>query len=93
VAVPTVALRYPEAVPVTPLLLALPMTVLMSAREWRSIEVSGFFLVTGARTVGTALGVTLLVFIRARECLKRLGVGGPGPLHHCLLVERVRLKS
>src|ERR671914_1149651 len=63
VAVPAMALLYTEAVPVTPLLLALPMTVLMSAREWKSIDVSGFFLITGARVVGTAVGVALLVFI------------------------------
>ena len=44
VAVPTMALLYSEAVPVTPLLLALPMTVLMSAQEWRSIDISGFFM-------------------------------------------------
>lgn len=65
VAVPAMALLYTEAVPVTPLLLALPMTVLMSAREWRYIDVSGFFLITGARVVGTTLGVALLVYIPA----------------------------
>jgi uncharacterized protein len=65
VAVPAMALLYTEAVPVTPLLLALPMTVLMSAREWRYIDLSGFFLITGARVVGTAVGVVLLVFIPA----------------------------
>ena len=65
VAVPAMALLYTEAVPVTPLLLALPMTVLMSAREWKSIDVSGFFLITGARVVGTAVGIALLVFIPA----------------------------
>ena len=65
VAVPAMAMLYTEAVPVTPLLLALPMTVLMSAREWRYIDLSGFFLITGARVVGTAVGVGLLVFIPA----------------------------
>ena len=65
VAVPAMALLYTEAVPVTPLLLALPMTVLMSAREWKSIDISGFFLITGARVIGTALGIGLLVFIPA----------------------------
>jgi uncharacterized membrane protein YfcA len=65
VAVPTMALLYSEAVPVTPLLLALPMTVLMSAQEWRSIDLSGFFLITGARAGGTATGVALLAFIPA----------------------------
>ena len=65
VAVPAMALLYTEAVHVTPLLLALPMTVLMSAREWRYIDLSGFFLITGARVVGTIVGVGLLVFIPA----------------------------
>ena len=63
VAVPTMALLYPEALPVTPLLLALPMTALMTAREWRAIDVTGFFLITGARAVGTATGVALLVLV------------------------------
>jgi uncharacterized membrane protein YfcA len=65
VAVPTMALLYPEALPATPLLLALPLTALMSAREWRSIDVTGFFLITGARAVGTAAGVALVVLIPA----------------------------
>ena len=65
VAVPMIALLYPEALPATPLLLALPMTTLMTAREWRSIDVTGFFLITGARAVGTAAGVTFLVLVPA----------------------------
>jgi uncharacterized membrane protein YfcA len=65
VAVPVLALLYPEAVPVTPLLLALPMTGLMTLREWRSIDVTGFFLITAARAVGTAAGIALLVLIPA----------------------------
>jgi uncharacterized protein len=65
VAVPTMALLYPEALPVTPLLLALPMTALMTAREWRSIDVTGFFLITVARAVGTAAGVALLILVPA----------------------------
>ncbi len=65
IAVPALALLYPEAVPVTPLLLALPMALLMSAREWRSIDVTGFFLITAARALGTAAGVALLILIPA----------------------------
>src|SRR4028119_778593 len=61
VAVPAMVLLFPWAVPVTPLLLALPMTLLMSAREWRSIDLGGFALITGGRLVGTAAGVVLLV--------------------------------
>jgi uncharacterized protein len=60
-AVPAMALVLPWAVPVTPLLLALPMTVLMSAREWRSIDTGGFVLITAGRLVGTVAGVALLV--------------------------------
>ena len=65
VAVPTMALLYPEALPTAPLLLALPLTALMTAREWRSIDVTGFFLITGARAVGTAAGVALVVLVPA----------------------------
>lgn len=61
VAVPAMALLLPWAVPVTPLLLALPMTLLMSAREWRSIDLGGFALITAGRLVGTVAGVMLLV--------------------------------
>jgi uncharacterized protein len=61
VAVPAMVLLLPWAVPVTPLLLALPMTLLMSAREWRSIDLGGFALITAGRLVGTVAGVMLLV--------------------------------
>ncbi len=61
VAVPAMVLLLPWAVPVTPLFLALPMTLLMSAREWRSIDLQGFALITGGRLLGTVAGVVLLV--------------------------------
>src|ERR687897_2473703 len=61
VAVPAMVLLLPWAVPVTPLFLALPMTVLMSAKEWRSIDLSGFAPITGGRLGGTIAGVVLLV--------------------------------
>ena len=63
VAVPALVLILPWSVPVTPLLLALPMTVLMSAREWHSIDFGGFFLITAGRLLGTVGGVALLVFV------------------------------
>jgi uncharacterized protein len=63
VAVPVLVLLLPWSVPVTPLLLALPMTVLMSAREWHSIDFGGFFLITAGRLLGTVAGVALLVFV------------------------------
>src|SRR5918995_2899018 len=61
VAVPTMVLLLPWAVPVTPLFLALPMTLLMSVREWRSIDLGGFALITAGRLLGTVAGVVLLV--------------------------------
>ena len=61
VAVPAMVLLLPWAVPVTPLFLALPMTLLMSVREWRSIDLSGFALITAGRLLGTVVGVVLLV--------------------------------
>jgi uncharacterized membrane protein YfcA len=63
VAVPALVLMLPWSVPVTPLLLALPMTILMSASEWHSVDFSGFFLITFGRLLGTAAGVALLVFV------------------------------
>ena len=63
VAVPALALLLPWAVPVTPLLLALPMTALMSLSEWRSIDFDGFLLITVGRLLGTVAGVALLVFV------------------------------
>ncbi|HEY6579884.1 MAG TPA: sulfite exporter TauE/SafE family protein [Rubrobacter sp.] len=63
VAVPALVLLLPWSVPVAPLLLALPMTVLMSVREWRSIDFGGFFLITTGRLLGTIAGVALLVFV------------------------------
>jgi uncharacterized protein len=63
VAVPALVLILPWSVPVTPLLLALPMTVLMSAREWNSIDFGGFFLITFGRLLGTVAGVALLIYV------------------------------
>jgi uncharacterized membrane protein YfcA len=63
VAVPALVLLLPWSVPVTPLLLALPMTTLMSATEWHSIDIGGFFLITAGRLLGTIAGVALLAFV------------------------------
>ena len=52
VTVPAMALLYTEAVPVSPLLLALLMTVLLGAREWTAIGVCGFFLICERRGPG-----------------------------------------
>jgi uncharacterized membrane protein YfcA len=74
VAVPALVLVLPWSVPVTPLLLALPMTVLMSAREWHSIYFGGFFLITLGRLLGTIAGVALLVFVPGGSLSTLVGI-------------------
>jgi len=59
-AVPAMALLWLWAVPVRPSS-SPPMMALMSARGWRSIDMVGFFLITGGRLVGTVAGLVLLV--------------------------------
>ena len=60
VAVPTMAFLRPEAVPVTLLLLALPMTSYMALKERHSIVMGAFAWITGGRVIGTILGIGFL---------------------------------
>lgn len=60
VAVPTLTLLQPAALPAALLLLALPMTIAMAVREWSSIDLRGFAYATAGRVVGTAGGIALL---------------------------------
>jgi len=55
VAVPTLTLLQPAALPAALLLLALPMTIAMAVREWSSIDLRGFAYATAGRIVGTAV--------------------------------------
>ena len=61
IVVPTMALIRPEAVPATLLMLALPMTIFMTLRERRSIDMTGFVWITGGRFIGTIAGVGVLI--------------------------------
>jgi uncharacterized membrane protein YfcA len=60
VAVPTLTLLRPDALPAALLLLAFPMTVAMAVREWSAIDLRGFAYATAGRVVGTAGGIALL---------------------------------
>lgn len=60
VAVPTVALVEPDAVPVTVMLTALPMTIVMALRERAHIDVRGYATIMTGRVLGIAGGVVLL---------------------------------
>jgi uncharacterized membrane protein YfcA len=60
VAVPTLALVEPDAVPVTVMLMAVPMTIVMALRERAHIDVGGFTTIMIGRVLGIAGGVLLL---------------------------------
>lgn len=64
--VPILALVDPGSLPATVLLLALPLTSIMALREWRSMDLSGFFWITGGRLLGTVGGLGLLVVVSSR---------------------------
>lgn len=60
VAVPTIALVEPDAIPVTVMLMAVPMTIVMALRERAHIDVRGFATIMLGRVIGIAGGVLLL---------------------------------
>jgi len=74
VAVPVLALVQPDAVPVTVMLMAIPMTVFMALRERAHIDGRGFTTIMVGRVLGIAGGVVLLSVV-AEESLALL-VGG-----------------
>jgi uncharacterized membrane protein YfcA len=74
VLVPTLALLYPEAIPVTPLLLLLVMTSYMTIREWGSIDVGAFFFNTCGRVLGAGAGAGMLQLIPAESLSTLLGL-------------------
>ena len=63
VAVPTIALVEPDAIPVTVMLMAVPMTIVMALRERAHIDVGGFATIMVGRVVGIAGGVLLLELV------------------------------
>jgi len=74
VLVPALALLYPKAIPITPLLLLLLMTLYMTIREWGSIDVKAFLLSTSGRIVGAVAGAVILQLIPAESLSSVLGV-------------------
>ena len=60
VAVPAIALVEPDAVPVTVMAMAVPMTIVMAVRERAHIDVGGFATIMTGRILGIAGGVVLL---------------------------------
>ena len=58
------ALVEPEAVPVTVMCMAVPMTIVMALRERSHIDVGGFATIMTGRVLGIAGGVVLLSVVR-----------------------------
>ena len=73
-AVPTLALVRPEALPVTVLFLAIPMTGFMALNERRSINLPAFAWITGGRVPGTVIGAGLLGVVPDNSLARFLGL-------------------
>jgi hypothetical protein len=63
VAVPAIALVEPDAVPVTVMCMAVPMTIVMALRERSHIDVGGFATIMTGRILGIAGGVVMLAVV------------------------------
>lgn len=63
IVVPTMAIVKPESLPGTVLLLALPLTSIIAVRERHSLDLPGFYWVTGGRLLGIVAGLGLLVAV------------------------------
>ena len=63
VVVPTLLIVAPAAVPVTPLVVALPMVVVQAVAERRALDVAGFARLTAGRLPGTVLGAWVLTAV------------------------------
>jgi uncharacterized membrane protein YfcA len=67
VAVPALVLVRPDAVPVTIMLVALPMSSVMSVRERHHIDRPGFLAIMAGRATGVFLGVAVLLLVPERS--------------------------
>ena len=74
VLVPVLAIVAPAALPVTVVLLGMPVNILMSLREWPSIDRHGFAWIVAGRTAGTVLGVWLLLVVAGASLSVLFGV-------------------
>ena len=63
VVVPTLLIVAPAAVPVTPLVVALPMVVAQAVAERRALDPAGFARLTAGRLPGTVLGAWVLTAV------------------------------
>lgn len=74
VAVPVLGLVRPDAVPVTIMFIALPMSLAMSIRERHHIDRPGFLAIMAGRATGVFLGVAVLLAVPERSLAVVVGV-------------------
>lgn len=74
VAVPVLGLVRPDAVPVTIMFVALPMSSVMSIRERAHIDRPGFLAIMAGRTTGVFLGVIVLLVVPERSLAIVIGI-------------------
>jgi uncharacterized protein len=67
VAVPVLGLIRPDAVPVTIMFVALPMSLAMSIRERAHIDRPGFLTIVAGRAAGIFVGVAVLLVVPERS--------------------------
>lgn len=67
VAVPVLGLIRPDAVPVTIMFVALPMSLAMSIRERAHIDRPGFLAIMAGRAAGIFVGVAVLLLVPERS--------------------------
>ena len=63
VLVPIVALVVPEAVPGALVLLGIPLTLIMAAREWHGVDWPGLGWIVLGRVPGTVVGVLIVALV------------------------------
>ncbi len=73
-AAPILVLLRPEAVPVTLLCLALPMTSFMALKERHSLNMPAFAWIIGGMLPGTVIGVALLAVVPDNSLARFLGI-------------------
>jgi uncharacterized protein len=74
VAVPVLGLVRPDAVPVTIMLVALPMSSVMAVRERHHIDRPGFLSIMVGRAAGVFLGVVVLLVVPQRSLAIVIGL-------------------
>ncbi|MQB01967.1 MAG: TSUP family transporter, partial [Actinobacteria bacterium] len=67
IAVPAMTLVEPRALPVTIIMVSLPVTIFMAHRERASVDAGGLLVLTAGRMVGTVAGLWVLTLMSPND--------------------------